>query len=306
MDIRRRILELVEKGVECEYLDFKAKMYPRKGTLDLLKDILAMANSSYENSKYIILGVKDDTLKGRYIVGVDHEEKVDVSSYQQYILNNIEPDINFDLHYIEIEEKIIAVIEIRNTNNKPYMTKKKVNNLEEGYCIVRKGSINTLARRSDFDMFYQSKEKFEIIILDSYLRAVEDKIGTAFLDVSLRNLTKMPITIMGGKLLVKDRNVLLSQHSLVGLGREEGADFRLEIPPFSEKTGDLYLSFNSSDCIRIGLDEYGLTNKSFIFELVLYDTLQNQYYAQIENGSVYAKGELLWKVKLKKERDSHK
>ena len=57
--------------------------------------------------------------------------------------------------------------------------------------------------------------------------------------------------------------------------------------------------FNSSDCIRLGLDEWGLVAKTFTFELILYDTLDNQYSAKIENGSVYAQGELLWKVKLK-------
>ncbi len=57
--------------------------------------------------------------------------------------------------------------------------------------------------------------------------------------------------------------------------------------------------FNSSDCIRLGLDEWRLSANSFTFELILYDTLDNQYSAKIENGSVYAQGELLWKVKLK-------
>ncbi|WBO93046.1 hypothetical protein AVT_27600 (plasmid) [Bacillus tropicus] len=57
--------------------------------------------------------------------------------------------------------------------------------------------------------------------------------------------------------------------------------------------------FNSSDCIRLGLDEWGLAAKTFTFELIIYDNLDNQYSAKIDNGSVYAQGELLWKVKLK-------
>ncbi|MGE6593664.1 AlbA family DNA-binding domain-containing protein [Bacillus mycoides] len=299
MNIKEKIIELIEQGVECEYLDFKAKMYPRKGCTDLLKDILSMANSHHKGTKYIILGVKDDILNGRTIVGIDKDEKVDSSTYQQYILNNIEPNLNFDLQYVNINKKTIAVIEIKNTNNKPYMIKKNIANLHEGCCLVRKGSINTFANRADFDEFYQQNEKFEIIILDDSLRALDDKMGTAYLEVSLRNLTKLPVTITGGTLLIKSGDITLSRHGLLGLNKYEGTNLYLEIPPLSEKTGDLHLMFNASDCIRLSLDEWGLTAKSFTFDLILYDTLGNCYSAKIDNGSVYARGELLWKVKLK-------
>ncbi|MDA2513232.1 ATP-binding protein [Bacillus cereus] len=299
MNIRKRIKELIEQGFECEYLDFKAKMYPRKGCVDLLKDILSMANSTYKGTKYIILGVKDDILNGRSIIGIDNEDKVDSSTYQQYILSNIEPDINFDIQYVDINKKTIAIIEIKNTDNKPYMIKKNIANLHEGCCLIRKGSINTFAKRADFDVFYQQDEKFEIIFLEHSLRAIDDKVGAAFLEVSLRNLTKMPVTLTGGTLLVKSEDVILSRHGLLGLNKYESANLYLDIPPLSEKTGNLCFMFNSSDCIRLGLDEWGLAAKTFTFELILYDTLDNQYSAKIENGSVYAQGELLWKVKLK-------
>ncbi|WP_257151802.1 helix-turn-helix domain-containing protein [Bacillus thuringiensis] len=299
MKFKEQVQTLIEQGFECEYLDFKAKMYPRKGCIDLLKDILSMANSTYKGTKYIILGVKDDILNGRSIIGIDKEDKVDSSTYQQYILSNIEPDLNFDLQYVDINKKTIAIIEIKNTNNKPYMIKKNIANLHEGCCLIRKGSINTFAKRADFDVFYQQDDKFEIIFLEHSLRAIDDKRGAAFLEVSLRNLTKMPVTITGGTLLVKSEDIILSRHGLLGLNKYESANLYLDIPPLSEKTGDLYFMFNSSDCIRLGLDEWGLAAKPFTFELILYDTLDNQYSAKIDNGSVYAKGELLWKVKLK-------
>jgi hypothetical protein len=296
--IKEKVLEFINEGYECEFLDFKAKMYPRKGSIDLLKDILAMANSSYQESKFIIIGVKDDILNGRNIIGIDNEAKVDASSFQQYVLSNIEPDISFEIHYLDILEKNVAVIELKNTNNRPYMIKKNVGNLHEGCCLIRKGSMNAFASRSDFDGFYNFNQQFELRILDNYLRAIDDKNGTAYLDVSLRNLTQLPITIINGGLLIKDGEQTLSQHKLFGLNNHVGADFRLEISPFSEKTGDFYFGFNSSDCIRLGLDEYGLTDRKFTFELILFDTLENRYCAQINEGHVFAKGKLLWKVKM--------
>ncbi|MDL2419361.1 AlbA family DNA-binding domain-containing protein (plasmid) [Bacillus shihchuchen] len=113
MDIKKQVQTLIEQGFECEYLDFKAKMYPRKGCIDLLKDILSMANSTYKGTKYIILGVKDDILNGRSIIGIDKEDKVDSSTYQQYILSNIEPDLNFDLQYVDINKKQLQSLRLK-------------------------------------------------------------------------------------------------------------------------------------------------------------------------------------------------
>lgn len=45
------ITGLIENGFESSNLDFKEKMYPSYGTPDLLKDILAMANSHHKGEK---------------------------------------------------------------------------------------------------------------------------------------------------------------------------------------------------------------------------------------------------------------
>ncbi|AUD13093.1 hypothetical protein CW734_04600 [Planococcus sp. MB-3u-03] len=99
------ITDLIENGIESSSLDFKEKMYPKSGTPDLLKDILAMANSNYLGKRYIIMGVKDRVGEERIISGISQDEVIDAASYQQFILNNIEPDIHFDLNYIDFQNK---------------------------------------------------------------------------------------------------------------------------------------------------------------------------------------------------------
>lgn len=64
------IRHLIENAIESSYIDFKEKMYPKKGTPDLLKDILAMANSSHPGEKYIVMGIKDNVGGKRVITGV--------------------------------------------------------------------------------------------------------------------------------------------------------------------------------------------------------------------------------------------
>lgn len=290
--------ELVVNGYESNFLDFKTKMYPRKGTVDLLKDILAMANSNFLGKKYIIMGIEDDGFGGKNPCGINPDEKVDSSTYQQFILNNIEPDVNFDLFYRDYLGKELAIIEIGNTSNKPYITKKDFQQIKQGLCLVRKGSTNAVANRADFEHMYSEKlGRFKLKILENYLRVKDD---TALLDVSFRNLSSDPVTIISGRLLIKDsQGTIRSKHNVYGFGKEVGADFRFEIPAKREFTGDLYLGFESSDCLRLSLNDNGYTNEKFIFVLQFRDSTGKEYEVISSDSTVSAQGKCLWKVKLK-------
>lgn len=296
--LEKELQELIENGYESNFLDFKTKMYSRKGTPDLLKDILAMANSNYPGKKYIIMGIEDDGIGGKNPCGINPDEKVDSSSYQQFIYNNIEPDVHFDLYYRDYLGKEVAIIEIGNTRDKPYVIKKDFKEIKQGLCLVRKGSTNAVANRNDYEYMYSEKsDKFQLRILENYLRA---KDGTALLDVSLRNLSSDPVTIISGRLLIKDsQDTIRSKHNVNGFGKDVGADFRIEIPAKREFTGDLYLGFESSDCLRLGLDDTGYTDEKFIFVLQFRDSTGNEYEVIFPDATVFAKGKCLWKVKLK-------
>jgi hypothetical protein len=293
------IIQLIENGHECEYLDFKAKHYPSKGTPDLLKDLMAMANAEHQGSRYIIMGVKDNPREGRRIDGISKSDQVDSSTYQEFILNNIEPDIYLNVYYFDYQDKNIGIIEIQNSPDRPYMIKKN-GLLNEGFCMVRKGSQQSVAKRSDFDRFYLASNRLEIIILDHCLYATNDREGVGTLYVSFRNLSNNPITLLEGGLLVKKEGNIISQHIIYGLDKVIGADFTLEIPPKREINGHLCLGFTSTDCLRLGLDEYGGTDEKFVFELLAFDTTDNKYIAVCEGANIVAKGEFLWKVKKQK------
>ncbi|MBB6218107.1 hypothetical protein HNQ80_004247 [Anaerosolibacter carboniphilus] len=61
----------------------------------------------------------------------------------------------------------------------------------------------------------------------------------------------------------------------------------------------MFVGFESLDCLRLNLDEYGTTDERFIFKLIFMDTYDNEYVAVIEDGFVFAKGTVLWKVQEK-------
>jgi predicted HTH transcriptional regulator len=148
------IFELIQNGQECEYLDFKATEYNKEQYENLLKDVMALANSDYEGEKYIIIGIKEREGK-KEIIGLDKIK--DSSSYQQLIHSNIEPYLNVEYFPITFEGKTLGVVRLHNNINIPYMMKKQYIKLNEGVCYIRKGSHQCLANRTDFDRFYDKK-----------------------------------------------------------------------------------------------------------------------------------------------------
>lgn len=77
-----KISELIEFGYECDYLDFKERQYNRDKNMDLIVDIMAMANSRHNGDKFIIVGVKDRP-EGKEIKGIEPKDFIDSSNYTQ-------------------------------------------------------------------------------------------------------------------------------------------------------------------------------------------------------------------------------
>ncbi|WP_256761618.1 helix-turn-helix domain-containing protein [Cohnella sp. WQ 127256] len=291
------ISDLLQIGYECEYLDFKEKQYSKDKHMDLVADIMAMANSRHEGDKYIIIGIKDRP-EGRTIKGINPEDFVDSSNYTQVILSNIEPDIQFDYFKYEYNEALLGVFKIYGTDNKPYMLKRKYNGLSEGLCLIRKGSTNSAAKRSDFDYMYRNKGGFEVRFIEETLYAIHDADECASIEVLLSNTTEFPITIITGILnIINDQGKKLSQHRVYGLDQIIGADFKLSLQPKSEIVGQLLVGFGSSDPLRLNIDEYGVSSHDFSFELILVDARRNEYLILLNEGSVFVDGDFLWKVK---------
>lgn len=296
MDIN--LLKKLLTHSETEYIDFKKGLYVKANYVDLIKDVLAMANAKVNGSRYIIFGVKEKAGQEKELFDV--KDPVDAAIYQELILENIEPQLTCHLNYLTYNNCLLAVLEISEPKSQPYMLKKKYGDLHKGFCYIRRGSKNDFAMRADFDYFYKQGQ-FEIHILDGCLSATDVKSGCATLECSFRNCTDFPITIYKGYLEVWDSQKMRTQHRLYGNSRHiPGADFRLLISAREEVTNYFAFGFESSDCLRLEMDKYGHSDLDLNFRLYLIDTLGNEYVGTADNVMVLAKGDFLWKVKLKK------
>lgn len=153
-----QLKQIIENSNENECIDYKLKMYhfsQKQNKEEFLKDILALANSKENKEKYLIFGVKEENYI-RKIEGIDKSSVKDQAIYQQLVRENIEPDINLEIEFHEINQKNICVFIIR-ALDKPYILKKDYGKYEKGTCFIRINTTTTRMLRKDFDEIYKQK-----------------------------------------------------------------------------------------------------------------------------------------------------
>lgn len=105
---RKRILELIEEG-ENLYCEFKLHFSTHE---KIAKEIMAFANTK---GGVILFGIDDS----KDIVGVE-SEKGEAELIHEVVKNYCEPQVNFTLHFVNIENKEIVAVEIPESQSKPH------------------------------------------------------------------------------------------------------------------------------------------------------------------------------------------
>lgn len=165
---KSKIINMIENEFENNYLDFKLELYDfssDKKKEDFLVDMMSLANSNFAGDRYLIIGARD--VPKRIIRGINKNELKDSSVYYQFINENIEPSINFEILNIEYNSKDFVIYKIPYKElNRPYLLKKDYKTLLKGTCRIRKGSQNSFITRYDLDEIYNkaSIKKSDLII----------------------------------------------------------------------------------------------------------------------------------------------
>jgi hypothetical protein len=164
------VINLIENESENTKLDFKQEQYPvdkgnaKKG--EFLKDMCAFANLTSKEDKYIIIGIEE---KGGIAVGFKPiDELQDQASYQQFLNQYIEPEINFEYREFVYKDNRLAYFRIFDNDKGPYLFKNEYrDNLPKsptyraGTGFVRSGSSTRELRRDDFEKIYAERSSIE-------------------------------------------------------------------------------------------------------------------------------------------------
>lgn len=131
----QKLISLIEKQKESEFVDFKQEFYHKEATQDLIKDVISFANAQSNEEKYIIFGVSDTY----NLFDIAYEKIRDISELNQVIKEYCEPFINVEFYrFIYEEKKLLALIIAKNVD-RPYLIKKDYQ--KNGTVMLRAGDI---------------------------------------------------------------------------------------------------------------------------------------------------------------------
>jgi hypothetical protein len=174
---RRSISELLQSG-EQTWLDWKKAFPPgllggaknpqwdtARGTL--LKDVVSVANSIFDECGYVVYGV-EDLGSTRTPVGLASAH-FDDATFQDWNRATFDPPI--ELHYSEIAygQVVLGVCEITPGPDYPHVCKKTVGDLHEGQVWFRKGTRNTVALHRDLHQRFTPQTPLRTTVYDGEL-----------------------------------------------------------------------------------------------------------------------------------------
>lgn len=153
---------------ESESLDFKRDQYRFQNSTDhekseLLKDILAMANSWRDETAYIIIGVLEED-DGNKVVEIS--EHLDEAALQQFVNEKTNKDIKFTYDKLTLQGKKIGAIKIP-IQERPFYLKKDYGKLHKEAVYIRRGSSTKKALPEEIMKMgetYSSLKESEILV----------------------------------------------------------------------------------------------------------------------------------------------
>lgn len=177
-----------EEGVA---LDFKSAQYEFVGAseeakAELLKDILAFANSWRRVDAYILVGVREAKGARSQVVGL--ASHIDDAQLQQFVNAKVQRPMQLSYKAMQLDGKDIAVIHIP-IQERPFYLQRDYGHLKADVVYIRRGSATDVARPDEVARMGKLDHDARDIVLDVFFAdpkkrvAVQPQIRSLVLEV---------------------------------------------------------------------------------------------------------------------------
>lgn len=166
MEFEDEVKEMIDCHQEGDYLDFKEYDYKRENKEELVKDMVALANSHSIRNKYIIIGAVEENNVCTELREIDTKQIRDEAEFQQIINTYIYENLIVNYKVLNIDGKNILVIQIpvSNNSNRPFMVKKQIGKLKENEIYIRKGSTTSIANKKDLEYMFKENKNSKLVV----------------------------------------------------------------------------------------------------------------------------------------------
>jgi len=270
-EITKNVLGLIEKSIEGsdledENVEFKRKWYDLKCEKEInefLKDTTAIVNR-VGLTGYLIIGF-DDREKKLYEAKFSDCNLKDKNELFGLINKRVDRVFDFDVHEITIENRIISVIELPPSIDKPHVIRcyktfdKKGNVLEyPNRIFVRKGTTNRVASKYDLELIY----------------AYRDKIRPEYKLMAYYRTDNMKFSVYRETIICLDIQILIEN---LGIRTAAISDFIFEIPV--DNTSNNYIQFHQASTEYIPIVK---SNEILSIKINLISNLPDKYHMWVQ------------------------
>jgi len=152
------LLEQLLYSEESSSLDFKREQYPFTGESsevksELLKDILAFANSWRQENAYILIGIDEKVAGKSVIVGISNH--LNESNIQQFVNSKTNKPVAFSYSTYTHNGDTIGIITIP-VQKRPFYLKRDFGNLKKEKVYIRRGSSTAIASPEEIALIGES------------------------------------------------------------------------------------------------------------------------------------------------------
>ncbi len=154
----KHLVSIVRSATPSTGTQFRATAYGTAGARDFLRDVLAMANASFEGTRYIIVGADFDKSGHKTITKVDSDDFAGKPSYQALVNEFIEPPVRIRYQPVMFDGNRIGVYEIGDCQDRPYMMRIDYSEtLRRGDAFVRTKKAAVKMGRRQLQALFEQK-----------------------------------------------------------------------------------------------------------------------------------------------------
>lgn len=265
--MNRDIEQKIKYDCEGSSLDYKKEEYPLGKHIkrnEILKDISSLANHHSDEDKYIIIGVKEENgvAKDFYEIEIITDE----ASYQKFVIENIEPKINFEYKSFVYDGKKLACFKIFNNKLRPYLFKKNVQNpvtnkteFKIGDGFIKVGSSSEKMDRTDFENIYRTryteKDRKGDLEIETYFASSNDdelsKLDIEYLDIKITNQSNKSIDFdIEMRVFKGDGYALVSEDEIkkeLKKSRKKSSSFGFDIEISQPQINNMHIDFEDEE-----------------------------------------------------------
>ncbi|MDH3265535.1 MAG: ATP-binding protein [Gammaproteobacteria bacterium] len=153
-----RLARIVRSATPSTAMQFRKHAYGKEGVETFLRDVLAMANSAVEGSRYIVTGVEFDAKGRKRIYAVDQADFSGKPAYQALANDHIEPPLRIRYQPATIEGERVGIIEIGDCQDRPYMMRVDFSEtLRRGDAYIRNNDSTIKMGRRQLQSLFEKK-----------------------------------------------------------------------------------------------------------------------------------------------------